>query len=100
MAKKYKQLTKNTAFEPYLKQQLKNPVIKKTYDEEGLKLAVSYEINKLRQQRKLTQEDLARKLNTTQSVIARIEQGKQNFTLTTLQKLADAFDKELRVEFA
>ena len=93
-------MTKDTAFEPYLKHRLKNSVIKKDYDEEGLKLEIAYEINKLRQTYKLTQSDLARKLNTTQSVIARIEQGNQNFTLDTLQKIAEVFDKELRVEFA
>ncbi|HBH46159.1 MAG: hypothetical protein A2445_03655 [Candidatus Jacksonbacteria bacterium RIFOXYC2_FULL_44_29] len=100
MAQKYKQLTKDTDFGRYLKQQFKKPAIREAYDEEGLKLEIAYEINKLRKEHRLTQGELALKLNTTQSVIARIEQGNQNFTLDTLQKLAQVFNKSLKVEFA
>lgn len=98
--KEYKQLTKDTHFASFLKQQLKEPAIKKAYNEEGIKLEVAYMINRLRRESKLTQEELALKLQTTQSVVARIEQGRQNFTLDTLQKIAHIFDKELHVEFA
>ncbi|MBI4359996.1 MAG: helix-turn-helix transcriptional regulator [Candidatus Jacksonbacteria bacterium] len=100
MTKKYKQLTKDTDFAEYLKKQLKNPAIKKAYDEEGMRLDVAFQLNKLREKQGLTQQALAYKLNTTQSVIARMEQGRQNFTLDTLHRLADVFGKELRVEFA
>lgn len=100
MARKYKQLTKDTDFGRYLKQQLKNSAIKKSYDEEGLKLEVGYTINRLRLECRLTQDALALKLKTTQSVVVRMEQGQQNFTLGTLQKLAQIFDKSLKVEFA
>lgn len=100
MKRKYKQLTQDTRFDRYLKQQLKSSALKKAYEEEGLKLEIAYEINKLRRKHRFTQEILARKLNTTQSVIARMEQGQQNFTLDTLQKIGAIFGKELRVEFA
>src|SRR3989338_5833673 len=100
MTKRHKQLTKDTDFAEYLKKQLKNPSIKKAYDEEGVRLKIAYQLNKLRAKQGLTQQALAHKLNTTQSVIARMEQGRQNFTLDTLHRLADVFGKELRVEFA
>lgn len=100
MAHKYKQLTKDTDFAGYLKKQLKNPSIKKAYDEEGIRLEIAYQLNKLRTKQGLTQQVLAQKLNTTQSVVARMEQGRQNFTLDTLHRLADVFGKELKVEFA
>lgn len=35
---RYKQLTKDIDFASFLKQQLKDPAIKKAYEEEGLKL--------------------------------------------------------------
>ena len=47
----------------------------------------------------LSQKELARKLDTTQSVVARIEAGQQNFTTDTLQKIASAFKRELKIEF-
>ena len=100
MKKKYRQLKQDTYFDRYLKQQLKSLAVKKTYEEEGLRLEIAYEINKLRRKHRFTQEILAHKLNTTQSVIARMEQGQQNFTLNTLQKLGAVFSKKLRVEFA
>ena len=52
--KKYKQLTKDTDFAEYLKKQLKNPSIKKAYDEEGARLKIAYELNKLRAKQGLT----------------------------------------------
>jgi ribosome-binding protein aMBF1 (putative translation factor) len=100
MTKKFKQLTKNTDFGAYLKKQLKHPVVKKAYEEEGVRLEIAYQLNKLRTKQGLTQQALAQKLNTTQSVIARMEQGRQNYTLDTLHRLADAFGKKLHVEFA
>jgi len=42
---------------------------------------------------------LARKLDTTQSVVARIETGQQNLTTDTLQKIASVFNRDLRIEF-
>jgi UDP-N-acetylglucosamine 1-carboxyvinyltransferase len=43
----------------------------------------------------LTQADLAARLNTSQSAIARIEQGNQNLTLELLGRLSAALDSEL-----
>ena len=42
----------------------------------------------------LSQKDLALKLKTTQSVISRIENGKQNISLDMLQKIANALGKK------
>ena len=43
--------------------------------------------------------ELARKIGTSQSNIARMERGEQNFTTETLQRIASAFKKELKIEF-
>lgn len=43
-------------------------------------------IRDLRKKKNLTQKDLAENLGTTQSVIARVEQGKQNLTISELEK--------------
>jgi len=40
-----------------------------------------------------------RKLQTTQSAVARMETGQQNFTTDMLQKIATAFKRNLRIEF-
>lgn len=52
-------------------------------------------IAQIRNQRGLTQKDLADKLNTSQSAINRIEAGKQNVTLEMLARISDVLNKEL-----
>jgi transcriptional regulator with XRE-family HTH domain len=44
-------------------------------------------IAKIREDKRLTQTDLAKKIDTTQSVIARIEKGEQNLSAETLSKI-------------
>ncbi|TYP84588.1 UDP-N-acetylglucosamine 1-carboxyvinyltransferase [Blastococcus xanthinilyticus] len=48
-----------------------------------------------RRHRGLTQQQLAERLNTSQSAVARIEQGSQNLTLEFLGRLSAALDSEL-----
>ena len=86
-------------FQVYLKERLKNPKFKKYYDEYGKQLEIAYQILKLRKQKGLSQAELAKKIGTRQSDIARMETGQQNFTTDTLQKIASAFKRDLRVEF-
>ena len=52
-------------------------------------------IARVRNQRGLTQKELADKLSTSQSAINRIEAGKQNVTLEMLARISDVLNKEL-----
>ena len=94
-----KKIKKADDFQVYLKNQLKNPEFKRYYNEYGKQLEIAYQILKLRKQRKMSQMELARKLKTRQSNVARMESGQQNFTTDTLQKIADIFGMDLKVEF-
>lgn len=47
----------------------------------------------------LTQEQLAQRMNTTQSVIARLEGGRTRPSTLTLQKLAAATGMRLKISF-
>ncbi len=47
-------------------------------------------IAKIRDEKRMTQTDLAKKINTTQSVIARIEKGEQNLSAETLSNISEA----------
>ena len=87
------------SFEQYLAQQMKNKAFREAFEEESQRLRVAYQILQLRKRQKLSQKELARKLNTTQSVVARMESGQQNFTTATLQKIASIFKRDLRIEF-
>ena len=49
----------------------------------------------LRETEGVTQTELARRLNTTQSAVARMESGKQNISADMLKKIGDALHKNL-----
>ena len=52
-------------------------------------------IQKLRAERGITQERFAEKLCTSQSVIARIENGEQNLSTVMLSKISDTLDQDI-----
>ncbi|HEX9830306.1 MAG TPA: helix-turn-helix transcriptional regulator [Thermodesulfobacteriota bacterium] len=96
---KRKKLQRAMDFDDYLNEQLKNPVFKKYYDEYGKQLEIAYQILQLRKREGLSQAELARKIGTKQTNIARLESGQQNFTIDTLQKLAKALRRNLKIDF-
>jgi len=91
-------MRKLTNYEQDLKRRLKNPAFRKGFEEEYAKVKFAYQMMQLRKKQRISQAQLAKKLGTTQSVVARMEAGQQNFTLETLQKVADAFGRSLKIE--
>ena len=71
--------------------------MRRLYDESGKQLEVAYKITKLRKQAHISQAELAKRIGTTQSNIARMESGQQNLTLGTLSKIAHTFKKDLEI---
>ena len=66
--------------------------------EERLRLAER--LREMREKQALSQEEVANRVGTTRSVIARLEKpGYQKHTLTTLKKVAGALGYEVKVEF-
>jgi len=87
-------------FDEYLKERIKDPVFKRHYDYYGKQLEIAYQILKLRKKRKISQAQLAKKIGTKQSNIARMEAGQQNFSIDTLEKIAEALGYELNIGFS
>ncbi|MFA6536028.1 MAG: UDP-N-acetylglucosamine 1-carboxyvinyltransferase [Candidatus Paceibacterota bacterium] len=52
-------------------------------------------IQNLREERGISQEELAQKIGTTQSAIARLESGSQNISAGTLSKISAALERNL-----
>ena len=86
-------------FEDVKAKALKNPEFRKAYDELKPKYAVISMILDARINKGITQAELAKKIGTKQSAIARLESGTYNPTISFLQKIADALDKKLVVFF-
>lgn len=96
---KNKKFQKAVNFQEYLTKRLKDRKFKRYYDEYGKQLEIAYQILQLRKQKKMSQAELAKKIGTKQSNIARMETGQQNFTTDTLQKIAKVFNRNVRIEF-
>lgn len=88
-----------TNYEKHFKAKMKDSQFKKAFEKERHRLELAYKISQLREKKHLSQKELAMRLDTTQSVIARIEAGQQNLTTDTLQKIALVFDKKVKIEF-
>src|SRR3954463_10159261 len=52
-------------------------------------------IAQVRQDKGLTQAEFARRLNTSQSAVNRMEHGRQNLSLETLGRISDALNKQI-----
>lgn len=64
-------------------------------DKERLQVAIGKQIKKIRESKKMAQQDLAGACNFEKSNMARLEAGKTNPTLYTLQKIADNLEISL-----
>lgn len=85
--------------ENYLSRKQKTKRQKTIADERFSRLILGYEIYLARKKKKLTQQKLAQRLQTTQSEIARIETGDQNVTTDKLMQIAKALNKNLEIKF-
>lgn len=74
-------------------------MFKKVYAEEDLPARLAIQIAKLREEKGLTQRDLAKKLHISQQALSQLEDpSSARYTLRTLQKLAAALNRHLVVE--
>ncbi len=87
-------------FDEWEKEALKDPVLKREYERLEPEFAPIMAILEARKKKGMTQARLARKMKTTQSVIARVESGRANPTLSFLLRLAEALGRRLIVRFA
>ncbi len=69
---------------------LKDPEFAEEYEALRPEYELAGSLIALRIERGLTQQEVAQKMNTTQSVISRLESGSANPSLATLKRLAEA----------
>ncbi len=67
---------------------------------ERAKLNFSIELNRVFKQRKMTQQELAVRMDTSSSYLTKVFRGDTNFTIETMVKLARAVDGELQIHIA
>ena len=76
-------------FRAHLNEKLKDPEFKKAFEEEKRLLQLSYAIVEARQQRGMTQKELAQKSCVTQQQLSKIENG-VNCNMLTFIKVSNA----------
>lgn len=78
---------------------LKNPAFKSGYEALEEEFALASLLIDARSRANLTQAELASKMGTSQSTIARLESGKAAPSLSTLRRLAKATGTRLEISF-
>lgn len=81
------------------KKWMKNPEYRKEYDALEEEFALVLEVAKARQRAGLSQTEIARRMKTTQSTIARLESGRGLPSTRTLGRFAKATGHRLKISF-
>lgn len=90
---------KEFTLQDHLRESLKNPEFKKAWEESELSYQLSRTLIKKRLTQKISQGDLAKRANTTQAVISRIENMSVNPSMELLQRIAKALNVTLKIQF-
>ena len=88
-----------TNLNDYLTQQMKDPAFKKAYEQLEPEFAIIQAIIDARKSAGITQKELSQKSGIAQGDISKLENGNANPSIKTLQRLATALGKTLKIEF-
>ena len=88
------------SYKDTLKEQLKNNEFKKEYDNLEPEYQIIREIIRAREEQNITQVELSNLTGISQADISRLENGESNPTISILKRIADAFGKQLEIQFA
>jgi predicted transcriptional regulator len=83
--------------ETWLKEKLKNPRFKKEYDALEEEYALIRELLDARARAKLTQAQVAKRMGTSQSAVARMESGHAP-SMASLRKYAKATGSKIKIK--
>lgn len=93
-------MDKNTyELQDHIQESLRNPEFKKAWEASEFAYQLSRELIKKRLSSKMSQQELAKRAHTTQAVISRLENMTVNPSLGLLQKIANALDLNLKIQF-
>jgi predicted transcriptional regulator len=81
------------------KRWIKDPDVKAAYDEQALEFDIAKKLVSQRVKAKLTQKEIAERMGTTQSAVARIESGAKLPSFKTIVRYAHALGKYPEVRF-
>ena len=86
-------------FDEHLKEMLKNPEFRKEWEDSEVEYQLGRKLIEARLKGHISQRDLAKRANTTQAVISRIEAMNSNPSIGLLKRLAEALGVKLKIGF-
>jgi ribosome-binding protein aMBF1 (putative translation factor) len=86
-------------FRDLLREDLKKPGFRKDFEAYYLELRVAEKLHALREERRMTQKELAARLKMNQNAVSRLEACEHSMTLRTLQRVAAALGYEIDIRF-
>lgn len=89
---------KTYTFRQHLKDSLKNPTFRIAWEESEAEYQISRMLITTRLSKKISQRELAKKANTTQAVISRLESMSANPSIGLIQKIASALNLKLKIQ--
>ena len=81
------------------KKWLRDPAYREAYDELAPEFRLARALIEARTNAGLTQAQMAERMQTTQSVVARLESGRAHPSTRTLEKFAKAAGTQLKISF-
>lgn len=81
------------------KRLMEDPEVREEYAKADAEYSVIEAMIRARTDAKLTQEEIAHRIGTTQSAIARLEGGRVSPSVATLRRYAEATGRQLRIGF-
>jgi len=91
-------VSKKTNFDRYLEEQLRDPGFAARFEEAGEAWDVAVQISGLREERGLSQKELAKLVGTSQQQISRLESPSyEGHSLSMLRRVAEALGANVRV---
>ncbi len=95
-----KDITRRRLFRNRLKEDMRDPAFRQEFEGQDTPVRLAIQIAKIREERGMTQAQLAKLVGTKQQVISRLEKGEQrNPTVDTLERIAHALGKKLELAF-
>ena len=85
-------------FQRYLDEQLENEGFRKEWEALEPEYTIMKAMINARNEKGLTQKELSQRSGIAQGDISKLENGNANPSLRTLQRLAEAMDKKLKIE--
>lgn len=86
------------SWKKFKKELLKKPGVKAEYEKLAPKYALISNLIDVRLRKGISQADLAKKMGTKQSAIARLESGRANPTVDFLDRISSALGSKLEIQ--